>query len=333
VRVAVLGDSSVRKLRRTILLVLCLLVAALLIGPFLVPVPPLEQAVQPEQLADPDSLFLKVNGLQVHYKTTGDGEPTLILLHGFGASIFSWREVMTPLGEQGTVVAFDRPAFGLTERPLTWQEGANPYTPGAHVALVVGLMDALGVDAAVLVGNSAGGTVAANTALTRPERVAALVLVDAAIYEGGGAPAWIRPLLRTPQLDHLGPLLARQIAVRGDAFLESAWHDPSLITPEIRAGYRKPLRAENWDRALWNLTKASRQSDLSTRLEEIHVPSLVITGDDDRIVPTEQSVRLGREIPDAELVVIPDCGHVPQEECPGPFLHAVEVFLGELPSY
>jgi len=84
------------------------------------------------------------------------------------------------------------------------------------------------------------------------------------------------------------------------------------------------------DRALWNLTKASRQSDPSTRLEEIHVPSLVITGDDDRIVPTEQSVRLGREIPDAEPVVIPDCGHVPHEECPGPVLDAVSAFLARL---
>ncbi len=315
---------------RYALIAVGVILAILLIGPFLVPIPALEDTVPPDALADPDSRFVEVNDLQIHYKTTGEGEPTMILLHGFGASVFSWREVMEPLGELGTVIAFDRPAFGLTERPLSWEPGANPYTPDAQVDLVVGLMDALDVDQAVLVGNSAGGTVAVNAALTDPERLEALVLVDAAIYVGGGAPPWIRPLLRTPQVNRLGPLVARQLAVRGDAFLESAWHDPSKITPEMRAGYRKPLRAENWDRALWELTKVSQQSDLSARVDEITalaMPSLVITGDDDRIVPTEQSVRLGRKIPQAELVVIPGCGHLPHEECPEPFLDAVEAFL------
>jgi pimeloyl-ACP methyl ester carboxylesterase len=308
-------------------------VAILLIGPFLVPVPPLDRTVPPEQLADSDSRFVEVSGLQVHYKTAGAGKPLLLLLHGFGASVFSWREVLDPLAKLGTVIAFDRPAFGLTERPLSWQEGANPYAPEAQVALVMDLMEAFGADTAVLVGNSAGGTVAVNAALTYPERFEALVLVDAAIYEGGGAPPWIRPLLRTPQLDRLGPLLARQIAVRGDTLLESAWHDPSKIKPADRTGYRKPLQVENWDRALWELTKTSRQPDLVDRVGDITLPSLVISGDDDRLVPLESSVRLAEALPNAELVVISDCGHVPQEECPGPFLHAVEVFLGELPSY
>jgi pimeloyl-ACP methyl ester carboxylesterase len=87
------------------------------------------------------------------------------------------------------------------------------------------------------------------------------------------------------------------------------------------------LRAEDWDRALWELTAASHPLGLEDRLDEIGVPVLVITGDDDRIVPTEQSVRLASELPDAKLVVIPDCGHVPHEECPEAFLKAVRAFL------
>ncbi|MGD2145478.1 MAG: alpha/beta hydrolase [Anaerolineae bacterium] len=264
----------------------------LLVGPFLVPIRPLENVVPADQLADSDSRFVEVMGVRVHHKTTGDGEPTLLLLHGFGASVFSWRDVMEPLGQQGTVVAFDRPAFGLTERPLTWKEGTNPYSPEAQVELVVGLMDALAVDTAVLVGHSAGGTVAAHSALAHPTRFDALVLVDAAIYAGGGAPACIRPVLQTPQVDRLGPLLARQIEVRGDAFLEAAWHDPSRVGPTVRSGYRKPLQVENWDHALWELTKASREPDLPDRIGHIKQPTLVISGDDDRIVPLSSSARL-----------------------------------------
>jgi len=311
---------------RGLLIALAVLLVILLVGPFLVPVPPLEGTVPPEQLADPDSRFIEVNGITVHYKMAGSGRPALVLLHGFAASTFSWREVIGPMSEWGTVVAFDRPGFGLTERPMKWT-GRSPYSPEAQPDLTVGLMDALGIERAVLVGNSAGGTVALLTALTYPERVEALVLVDPAVYVRGMTPAWLRPFLNTPQMRHLGPLLARQIQDWGVDFARSAWHDPEKLTPEIWEGYTKPLRAENWDRALWEVTRASHPLDLEQRLGEVRVPVLVITGDDDRIIPTEQSVRLAGEIPGAQLVVIPECGHVPQEECPGPFLEAVEAFL------
>ncbi len=309
---------------RGLLIALGVLLVILMVGPFLVSVPPLEGTVPPEQLADPDSRFVEVNGITVHYKMAGSGRPAFILLHGFAASTFSWREVIGPLSEMGTVVAFDRPGFGLTERPMPGEwEGRSPYAPEAQADLTVGLMDALGIERAVLVGNSAGGTVALLTALTYPERVAGLVLVDPAIYVRGMTPVWLRPFLNTPQMRHLGPLLARRIQDWGVDFARSAWHDPSKLTPEIWEGYARPLRAENWDRALWEVTRASRPLGLERRLGEVRVPVLVITGDDDRIVPTEQSIRLAGEIPGAQLAVIPECGHVPQEECPEPFLEAV----------
>lgn len=306
-----------------------ILILLVLIIPFLIPVPPLEDTLPVEQLADPDSRFLEVNGLRVHYKTYGQGEPAFILLHGFGASLFSWREVVEPLSQYGTVIAYDRPAFGLTERPLEW-EAVNPYSAQAQVELVIGLMDLLNIDQAILVGNSAGGTISLQTALEYPQRVQALVLVDAAVYAGGGAPAWMRPVLNTPQMNHLGPLFARQLLGRGSELIELAWHDPSKVTQDVLEGYGKPLRTENWDKALWQMTVASRESDLPERLDEVRQPALVITGDDDRIVPTEQSLRLADELPTADLRVISRCGHLPQEECPAEFMQAVTDFLQTL---
>lgn len=307
------------------------IILLLLVGPFLVPVPPLSDTVSPEELADPDSRFIELHGTRVHYKEQGAGEPVFLLLHGFGASTFSWREVMAPLASMARVIAFDRPAFGLTERPPRSEWGGfNPYTPEAQVELTRALMDALGVERAVLVGNSAGGTVAVHFALTYPERVQALVLVSPAVYVGGGAPAWLLPLLRTPQARHLGPLLVRRIRQSGMELLNLAWHDPGRLTSDIIEGYTKPLRAQNWDRALWELTAASRPLHLERRLHELTMPALVITGDDDRVVPTEQSIRLAGELPHAELVVIPNCGHVAQEECPAAFLEAVQAFVQRL---
>ena len=306
-----------------------ILLLALLLGPLLVPVPPLENTVPPQALADADSQFIDVDGLQVHLKERGAGAPNLLLLHGFAASTYSWREVIDELGQYGRTVAYDRPAFGLTERPFVTPE-RNPYSPAYQAAQVPALLDALDMEGAILVGNSAGGTTAVRAALDYPERVQALILVDPAIYTGGGAPSWADWLLDTPQADHLGPLLARQITDWGYQFGRSAWHDPARFTDEIWQGYTKPLGADNWDYALWQLTRSSDAADLAARLPELTLPILVITGDDDRIVPTEQSIRLAAELPNAELVVIPNCGHVPQEECPQEFMMAVETFLGRL---
>ena len=300
-----------------------------LVGPFLVPVPALEGTLPPKALADPNSQFIEINGLDVHVKVMGQGEPVFVLLHGFGASLYSWHAVMELFSQLGTVIVYDRPAFGLTERPLSW-EGQNPYGPEAQVALLIGLLDHFGVQQPILVGNSAGGAVAMQTTLAYPERVAALILVDPAVYAGGGAPAWVRPLLSTPQMRHLGPLVARQIQARGPELIEMAWHDPARLSPEALELYKKPLQAENWDRALWEFTLASRPSELAERLDELTLPVLVITGDDDRIVPTADSIRLADELPNAGLVVIPNAGHVPHEEQPEAFMLAVTGFLSTL---
>lgn len=301
----------------------------ILVVPFLIPVPPQEGLLPPQDLADPDSQFIEINGLDVHVKTLGQGKTVFVLLHGFGASLYSWQAVMAPLSEYGQVIAFDRPAFGLTERPLAW-EGPNPYRLEAQIALVIGLLDHFGVEQAILVGNSAGGTVAMQTYLAHPERVSALILVDPAVYTGGGAPAWIRPVLSTPQMRHLGPLIARQIQSRGPELIELAWHNPALIQPDTIELYRKPLQVENWDRALWEFTLANRPPELTERLKDFTLPILVITGDDDRIVPTADSIRLASELPFADLVVISDAGHVPHEEKPEAFMEAVIRFYQQL---
>ena len=321
-----------RRWIRIVLIVIAVLLVILLAGPFLIPVPPLAGTVPPQQLADSDSRFFDINGLQVHYKMAGQGEPTLILLHGFAASVFSWRELMGPLSEIGTVIAFDRPASGLTERPLPGEwVGESPYSAEYQVELTVGLLHELSVEQAILVGNSAGGTIALLTALTYPQRVQALVLVDPAVYAHGSSLGFVRFLANTPQMQRIGPLLVRRIRGWGMDFARSAWHDPSKITAEVWEGYLKPLQAENWDRGLWEVLRASQSHDLPERLADIQSPCLVITGDDDRIVPMEQSIRLADELPDAELVVIPDCGHIPQEECPESFLQAMTDFLDKLP--
>jgi pimeloyl-ACP methyl ester carboxylesterase len=303
--------------------------AAMVVGPLLIPIKPLKDTVPPQELGDAESQFIEINGQKIHVKIMGQGEPVFLLLHGFASSLYSWRSVMQPLSQLGTVIAYDRTGFGLSERPLTWK-GKSPYSSEVQVELAVALLDHFDVQKAILVGNSAGGTVAMQITLEYAQRVSALVLVDPAVYNGGGAPQWMQPILASPQMRRLGPLFARQILAHGPDLLKSAWYNPALIPPDLLELYQKPYLAENWDKALWEFTLTSKPADLTEQLDEVSVPVLVITGDDDRIVPTKDSIRLAGELSNSSLVVIAESGHVPHEEKPQEFLEAVTNFLNDI---
>lgn len=321
-----------RRRGRTAAAIALALVLALLVAPLVWPVGPVPGAVEPSELAWDDSRFVDVDGVEFHYLQQGDGECVVILLHGFGASAFSWRETLDDLSARCTVIAFDRPAFGLTERPTRgeWRD-ENPYTLTAAADQTIALMDALEIERAILVGHSAGGTVATIAASRYPERVRGLVLEAPAIYTQGGVPQWIRPVLATPQARRIGPLLLRR-QLAGDAgeeFIRAAWADPSAVTEETLEGYRRPLRVADWDRALWEFTIAPRTADPVAALGSLTMPTLVIAGEQDTYVPYEQSARLAEELR-IRFVTFEDAGHIPHEEHPARFSNEIFRFLDDL---
>lgn len=314
---------------RKILLTLLVLI---LVVPLLIPYIPPKGIKSIDEVIEPGSQFVEINGVDIQYKEINGEGPLILLLHGFGASTFSWHAVMEPLSAYGHVVAYDRPAFGLTERPLArdflWQPG-NPYNEEANVAYVIGLMDYFGAEKAILIGNSAGGRVALATAVAYPERVQAVVLVDSV----GGAKSnfsLLSAVAQLPQVRAIGPYAVRGIATSGIETIKQAWHDPSLITEETLDGYRLPLQVENWDRALYEFTAAGQRPDLIANFDRLTMPVLVLSGDDDRIVPMETAVELSEQITGSTLVIFENCGHVPHEECPDAFMETVENFITNL---
>jgi len=315
--------------------IIILMILLLAVGPFLIPITDLEGLVSPQQVATNESKFITVsfegtNGLDIHYiaseSESVNEKPTFVLLHGSLFNAFTWNEVMNFFSERGRVIAYDQIPYGLSEKLVAgdWTE-RSPYTSEAAVDQLFLFLDALEVDKVVLVGNSYGGTLAVQAALTQPERVEALILVDAAVYVQEEMPAW---LLELPQVRRLGPLFARQLG-RSEAFIRQTYLNPDKISDERMSLTTIHTQVEDWDVALWEYLSAwgVDTPDFVPHIPDIQQPTLVITGDSDAVVPVSDSQRLDSGLPDSELVILPSCGHVPQEECPDAFEEAVGVWL------
>jgi pimeloyl-ACP methyl ester carboxylesterase len=286
------------------------------------------------QLADADSQFIEVDGFRLHYKRLGSGENLILLLHGSFLSLKSWSGVMASLAEHATVVAFDRPVCGLTSRPLPKRGDSGPsrYSAEAQGELVADLIAALGFERAILVGSSTGGTIALMTALSHPERVQGLILVDTMVYSGyatSEVPAPVLAMMRGAK-----PLFTRLMGFLIDRLYEKAirkfWYRQERLSDATLAEFKRDFMLGPWDKAFLELFLATRRLNLDTRIGRLDIPTLVVTGEHDRAVKPEESERLAQAIAGAELRVIADAGHLPQEERPEAFLAAIGDFLARL---
>ena len=294
--------------------------AAFLIVPLAVPFES-SGTVTNVQAAGANAEFAQVGEQKIHLArepfsgqpATNNQVPVIILMHGFGASTFSWRDVMKPLSTAGDVIAYDRPAFGFSDRPVTWT-GENPYGFAGNMEILKSLINQYAKDRKViLVGHSAGGLLAGEFARTNPQLVQKLVLVAPAVLSTGGA-SWLSYLKVIPQIDALGPVLVQEIASSGNALLEESYYDKAQLTAAVSEGYRAPLKIIGWEKAFWEFTNASRENKFLENISSLSQPTLLITGEFDTVVATADTKKLSGLIPNNELVIIPNTAHLPQEE-------------------
>ena len=312
--------------------ILGVIALVVLVGPFAVPVNTSGTLTNKEAAAlswNGESEFVELADHEVHLVIAGSeqSDRLIVLLHGFGASSLTWKEVLEPLSSIGFVVAYDRAAFGFTERPTTFGE-VNPYSSPGQLQVIDELVSKYGQGKEVVIlGHSAGGALALGYALDHPEKVQKLILEAPAVHGTGGAPSWLNWVFDIPQLDHLGPLAVSSIASSGLQILDQSYYNKDLITDPVVANYTAPLDVIGWERAFWEFNKAPRALDLVERLDQLSVDTLIITGDTDEIVATADSVRLNGELPGSALEIIAESGHLPNEEKPLEFAEAVIRFL------
>jgi pimeloyl-ACP methyl ester carboxylesterase len=265
--------------------------------------------------------FVSAAGHAVHVEQEGSGSP-LVLLHGFGGSTLSWRRVIPELASTHRVVALDQFGFGWTERPT------DPalYGSGGQLALVVAVMDALGLERAVVMGHSWGGGLALRLAAAHPERISKLILVAATDprRSGGRRAGRMRQLLARAALR---TVLLREGTIR--SHLQRSVYDPEVVDEDMVRGYLARLRVEGAGRALSGLSALPATTPPPVVLEHLDLPVLLVWGAEDRAVPPAVGERLEAAIPGARRVILERCGHLPMDEAPEEFLTVVRPFLAE----
>lgn len=268
------------------------------------------------------SRFVSVAGMQVHVRDEGprnDPHP-IVLLHGTSASLHTWEGWTQSLSTTRRVVRFDLPGFGLT--------GPHPqsdYSMAAYVQFVQQVLDSLGLQQVVLGGNSLGGQIAWEFALAQPQRVSQLILVDAAGYplQSQSVPLGFR-IARTPGLRSLMEYTLPRGLIQSS--VRNVYGDPSKVTPElVDRYYELTLRAGN--RAALGQRFAQIRWDHVEQIKTLKIPTLILWGAQDRLIPLDNGKHFASDIAGARLVVFEQLGHVPQEEDPSSTVNVVREFL------
>ncbi|MBL8153976.1 MAG: alpha/beta hydrolase [Anaerolineae bacterium] len=311
-------------MKRRLLIVLGLIVFALFILPFLIPLR--SGGVDPATLAVDNGRFLDVNDLQTYVVERGptDGQP-LLFIHGLYGSTFTWRGQLDTLAEAGyRAIAYDRPGAGLSAKPLD-----NDYSPDAQADFAAALLDALGIDRAVIVGHSAGGNIAARFAVRHSDRIERLVLVDGAVVGLSGPPPFIGRLIGFSPVTRWGQIILPLALTRENlaGALRGFYADPGLVTPEVVDGYWRAFQTADWPNGLIGLSRDSSSPLAEETIRGITAPTLLIWGERDTVTPLAQGERLRDLLPDASLTIIPGVGHQPMEEAVEAFNAALLGFL------
>lgn len=270
---------------------------------------------------------VEIHGHAVAYRTGGSG-PVLLLVHGMAGSSSTWRFVLPALAEHFTVVAPDLPGHGRSAKPR------GDYSLGAFANNLRDLLVALGHERATLVGQSLGGGIAMQFAYQFPERCERLALVSS-----GGLGQEVNPLLRAltlPGAEYVLPLACTNwlhgVGTSATSWLRGFGFRPSRRLVEIWESYGSLTDAETRTAFVYTLRsvidQAGQRVNATDRLYlAAHLPTLIVWGDSDRIIPVQQALTAHEVLPGSQLEIFEGTGHFPHCEEPERFVEVLIDFV------
>lgn len=260
--------------------------------------------------------------MRIHYQEKGAGRP-LVLIHGYTSSTYSWKDVFEPLAKSFHVIAVDLKGFGFSGKP------DGDYTRRAQALLLAHLLEHLKIEQAWLCGNSMGGEVALNVALANPQLVSGLILIDSAGVEVPGSGSLAPGYLLIPGLGRI--LIA--LSLTSDRLvregLEKSFYDDANVTTERVANYYRPLQTRGGQLAALRARTQWGVFPVESNLGRINVPTLILWGAQDALIPLAAGITMNKLIKTSKLVIFDHCGHLPQEEIPTRTIDEITKFTAE----
>jgi pimeloyl-ACP methyl ester carboxylesterase len=271
----------------------------------------------------PSSSFVEVMQMNVHYRDEGiknDSVP-LVLLHGTGASLHTWEDSVERLKDSFRIITLDLPAYGLT--------GPNPdrvYSQEFYMKFIDEFLSSIQVDQCIIGGNSLGGAIAWNYAHQYPEKVKKLILIDAAGYPMVSESKPIAfTLAQIPVLKHiLNYVTPRFLAAKS---VMNVYEDPSKVTDTLVDRYFELFLREGNRQAFVDRMGFSEYPDYLEKIRSIKVPTLILWGENDKLIPIANAYKFQNDLPNDTLVILKKTGHVPMEEDPERTVAAIMSFL------
>ena len=266
--------------------------------------------IQPEYLRERytnyASRFIRVHGMEVHYRDEGNGIP-VILLHGIGASLHTWEHYALQFKESFRVISVDLPGFGLTSA-----QPEHNYSMHALMSFLLSFTEKLKITSFYVVGNSMGGEIATRFTQKFPEKVKKLVVID----PSGSYPYHMKPFVFRLSENPLGAAIGKYInpSILIDRSLDEIFYENKYLTPDIRQRY-KDLSAREICRKAFILRAPLFGNEGLIHFERVRRPTLILWGEKDSWLPVHLAKHFQR-IPNSKLIVYQEVGHCPQEENP-----------------
>lgn len=269
------------------------------------------------------SEFLPMDGMNVHYTDEGDQSDSvpMVLIHGTGSSLHTFEGWTKKLKKRRRVIRPDLPGYGLTG-PFPDRD----YSMESYVNFLKVFLNQLEVDQCVLAGNSLGGGIAWRFAAEHPEKVHKLILIDATGYSDKAQSEPIAfEMAKVPVFKHAFRFITPRFVAKSS--VENVYADKSLVTEELVDRYFELTLREGNRQAFVDRLAVEKDTTASKKISSIEIPTLVLWGAEDQLIPVKSALRFHKDLPNDTLVILPNPGHVPMEENPEESIEPVLAFL------
>ncbi len=323
--------KGIGKIIIRILQILIILIILIFILGYIIPIKRDLIQISKTELSSEYGEFLDIEDIKIYvedlhstdFQPEDNGKKTIIFIHGMGGSTYSWRENKMYIAQSGyRVIAIDLKGFGLSDKGFF-----SDYSHKEQARLISLVMDKKGIERAVMVGHSMGGSVVTHFAINHPERISRLILVDASIREN--PPLFPGIFFHFHPIVRIGRHMTRY-TINKDNFkdiLISAYIKKDVVTDEVVDEYYNRFVMGDFDISFFAMSRDTNKNGIGDGLSDINVPTLIIWGENDPWISIEKGYRLNRMMINSQMEKINNTGHLPMEENPDVFNQILLGFL------